>query len=173
MVGTEVTLPVVGTKVSQVGEMVGTLLVERRVTPPVEKKVMTRGAETEETPQVVERGVIPQAVGTGVMPQAAGMWVLLQAVGTGATPPVGAAVASPHLGGPPAGAQVGPLLSLQTQHTMLYLAQLASTESMGSGAKQRLALATGTEGACLQGRSNPTHLVVWLHSAGAPVPWVA
>lgn len=88
MVGTGVTLQVVGVRVYRVGDVGGSPLGKRRV--------VTQVGETEETPQAVERGVSPQVVGTG------------------ATPQVGAAVASPHLGGPPTGAQVGPLLSLQT-----------------------------------------------------------
>jgi hypothetical protein len=98
--------------------MGATLVVERRVTPlkermvipPVEKKVMVQVGETEET---------PQAVGTGERPQVVGMWVIPQVVGTRVILQVGAAVASPHLGGPPTGNQVGSLLSLQIQHTIL------------------------------------------------------
>lgn len=145
MVETGVLSLVAGTGASQVQETQVTLLVERRETPPVEKKLMIRVGVKEETPQAVERGVTlqaagtsmmpqvvgmqvtPQVAGTGVRPQVAGMWVILQVVGTGATPQVGVAVASPHVVGPPTGAQLGPLLSL----------------------------------------------VVWLHIAGAPVPWVA
>lgn len=60
------------------------------------------------------------------------------------------------------------------RHNILcsYLAQLHSTESVGSGAEKKLSLATGHKGN-FQEPSNPTHLVVWLHIAGAPVPWVA
>lgn len=137
MVGTGVMLQVGGTKESQVREMGATPLVEKKAmiqvgeteeTPQVEEKEATpQAAGTDAMPQVAEMQVIPQVVGTSVMPPAVGMWVILQVVGTEATPQVGAAVASPRLGGPAIGVQVGPLLSL----------------------------------------------VVWLHIAGAPVPWVA
>lgn len=62
--------------------------------------------------QVVEKGVTLQLVGTGERPQVVEMWVILQVVETGVTPQAGAAVASPHLGKPPTGLQVGSLLFL-------------------------------------------------------------
>lgn len=73
VVGIGVMLQVVEKEVSRVGEMEGTPLEERRVTPPGGKKVTTRVGETEETPQEVERGVIPQAAGRDEKPQAVGM----------------------------------------------------------------------------------------------------
>lgn len=79
------------------------------------------------TSQVARTRETHQVAGTGVRPQVMEMWAIPQVVETGGTPQTEAAVASPHLGEPPTGLQVGSLLSL----------------------------------------------VVWLHIAGAPVPWVA
>lgn len=68
----------IGVRLQEVGTG-ASLMQERGLTPPVEKKVMTQVGETKET---------PQSVGTGVMSQVAWIQVIPQVVGTGVRPQV-------------------------------------------------------------------------------------
>lgn len=67
---------------------------------------------------------------------------------------------------------MGPCSPCRHNTQCSYLAQRHSTPPKVQGLGQSRNCPLWIEGDYFQGPSNPTHLVVWLHIAGAPVPWV-
>lgn len=142
MVGTRWTLQVAGTGACPEQEMQATLVVDRRATPPGDKRMILQVGETEETPRAVGRGATLRVAVTDVTLQVVEMWAIPRVAGRGVTLQGGAAVASPHFGGSPVGAQAGPLLSLQTQDIIF----LSSPGTLPTEHTAQMPLTTEEEG---------------------------